>query len=261
MRRTGALIVHVPKHKPLETPSHLRECVWKLEDLRFAAGSARKKVFKPKAPETLQSGNLKVLTKYSATKSLRVAPTTCDIDSNNPSADANRYLTGNRFSCGFSSFLALGTLFYLLKSRTYRTSFPLMLRHKLDCGIHKTPRRICHAVGPQNISLDVVTPSDHRRLHGQKWEILCLRSRTLGRTGLNQGEENMSEFKGPAFQTQLSRMAERMRTETAHWLMKAIRTNVQPRKEYVRLVLAMQCECKGCHGDCCTSLNQLCNAA
>lgn len=71
----------------------------------------------------------------------------------------------------------------------------------------------------------------------------------------------MSEFKDPAFQAQLSQMAERMRKETSHWLMNAIRTDVKPRKDYLQLVLAMQCDCKGCQGACCTSFDQRCNAA
>lgn len=108
--------------------------------------------------------------------------------------------------------------------------------------------------------LNRVTPRDHLRLLLQKWGVIRLEYRGLDRTEQSLGVTAMSEIRETAYTIKLSRIAGESARDGAVAI-ERIRGDVNAKKEYVRFVSAIQCDCKDCNGACCTSHSKNCNAS
>lgn len=66
---------------------------------------------------------------------------------------------------------------------------------------------------------------------------------------------------GPDFLMRRRRLAKRLRRDTEHWLVQAMRTGLDPRVEYARMLETLPCYCDECRCAPCKGSAWNCNAA
>ncbi|MDX1927429.1 MAG: hypothetical protein SFV81_12985 [Pirellulaceae bacterium] len=71
----------------------------------------------------------------------------------------------------------------------------------------------------------------------------------------------MNEPQDSTLQIRLRQLAVQLRKQTSQWLTNALQTDIKPKAEYARLVLAMQCNCSSCYCSGCPTAEEICNAA
>ncbi len=71
----------------------------------------------------------------------------------------------------------------------------------------------------------------------------------------------MNETQDSTLQNRLRQLAAQLRTQTEQWLSNALQTDIDPKAEYARLVLAMQSNGSNCYCSECTTAAEICNAA